>query len=162
MALKTFYPRENLLPNQQSMELWFAQLNDIPYSVAEMALNKWVSLNKWSPSIADIREMATNIICGDYPDWGEAWEELCSAIRRYGSYRAREAIESLSPLTRKATERIGFCNLCRSENQTADRANFRIIYEQLSMRERANAQIPQKVREAIAQIQCKMLEEKEE
>ena len=34
MALKTYYPRENLLPNEQAREVWFSQLQDIPFEVA--------------------------------------------------------------------------------------------------------------------------------
>ena len=152
MALKTYYPRENLLPNDKTMELWFMQLQDIPYRLAEVGLQKWVSLNKWSPSIAEIREMATSISCGELPDWGEAWEEVCRAIRKYGFYRATDALESLSPLTRKATERIGFVNLCISENTSADRANFRIIYESLAEREKKDAQLPKTVKLAMSQL----------
>jgi hypothetical protein len=161
MALKTYYPRENLLPNQQAMELWFAQLQDIPYQVAEAGLNKWVSLNKWSPSISDIREMASTITGGELPDWGEAWEEVCRAIRRFGSYQIGEAMDSLSPLTRKATERIGFMNLCMSENQMQDRANFRMIYERLAEREKREAQLPTGVKMLIAKMQSNLIEEKE-
>ena len=143
MALQTYYPRENLLPNEQAMELWFNQLQDIPYQIAETGLQKWVALNKWSPSIADIREMASDIVNGEIPNFGDAWEEVCRAIRHFGSYRADEALASLSPLARKATERIGFTNLCMSENPSADRANFRMIYENLAERERKDAQLPQ-------------------
>ena len=162
MALKTYYPKENLLPNEQAMELWFRQLQDIPYKVAEAGLNKWVALNKWSPSIAEIREMASSVTGGDIPDWGEAWEDVCRAISRFGSYRALEALESLSPLARKATDRIGYMNLCMSENQSADRANFRMIYEQLAERERKDALIPQPLKVLIAQFQNPMIEEKGE
>lgn len=153
MALKTYYPRENLLPNDKAMELWYGQLRDIPYEVAEAGLNKWVSLNKWPPSIADIREMASSIVHGDLPDWGEAWEEVCKAIDRYGAYRPMEALESMSPIARKATERIGFVNLCRSENISADRANFRMIYESLAEREKKDAQMPTELKNLIAQVQ---------
>ena len=45
-ALRTYYSKENLLPNSQAMELWFRQLMDIPYPVAEATLNKWVATNK--------------------------------------------------------------------------------------------------------------------
>ena len=163
MALKTYYPRENILPNEQAMELWFFQLQDIPYDVAQAGLQKWVALNKWSPSIADIREMASGITQGDLPDWGDAWEEVCKAIRRYGSYRSEEALESLSPLTRKATQRIGFTNLCLSENQSADRANFRMIYEQMAEREKNDAKLPRSLKALIAQVQNReLLETKEE
>ena len=161
MALKTYYPRENLLPNEQAMELWFAQLQDIPYEVAEVGLNKWVALNKWSPSIADIREMASSIQFGDVPDWGEAWQEVSNAVRRYGSYRPNEALESMSPLTRKATERIGFVNICMSENPSAERASFRMIYENLVEREKKDAQIPMPLKNLISQMQnTNMIEEK--
>ena len=155
MALRTYYPRENILPNEQAMELWFYQLQDIPYEVAEAGLNKWVATNKWSPSIADIREMSTGIIHGDLPDWSQAWEDVMRAVSRFGYYGAREALESLSPLTRQATERIGFVNICRSENISADRANFRMIYEQLAERKKKDAQIPQSLRLLITDIGMK-------
>ena len=161
MALKTYYPRENLLPNDKAMELWFRQLQDIPFKVAEIGLQKWVSLNKWSPSIADIREMASTITKGELPDWGDAWQEVQRAIRCYGSYRADEALESLSPLARKATERIGFTNICMSESPEASRANFRMIYESLADREKRDAQIPESVKNMIGQIQNKMIEVKD-
>ena len=152
MALKTYYPRENLLPNNQAMELWFRQLQDIPYEVAEAGLNKWVSLNKWSPAISDIREMAVSIATGETPDYGEAWEEVCRAIRKFGQYRVEEALESMSPIARQATERIGFRNICTSENISADRANFRMIYESLAEREKKDAQLPMALRQVISQL----------
>lgn len=61
MALKTYYPRENILPNQQAMELWFKHLEKVPYEVAELALQKWVLKSKWSPSISDIRSLVKDI-----------------------------------------------------------------------------------------------------
>lgn len=161
MALKTYYPRENILPNDKAMELWFLQLQDIPFKIAEAGLNKWVSINKWSPSIADIREMVTGIVNGDVPDWSEAWEEVQKSIAKYGSYRADEAVENMSDLTRQATKRIGFVNLCMSENQSADRANFRMIYEQLAERKKKDDQIPEPLKMLMAQMKnMSLLEEK--
>lgn len=153
MALKTYYPRENLLPNTQAMELWFKQLQDIPYQVAEVALNKWVAVNKWSPSIADIRAEAAEIKNGEAPDWGEGWESVLDAIRRYGSYRVDEAMTSFEPVTRRCVERIGFLNICQSENIAADRANFRTLYEQLAEKEQKHRQMPPTLIQLIAKIQ---------
>ena len=141
-ALKTYYPREALLPNDQAMELWFRQLADIPYQVAEAALNKWVATNKWSPSIADLREMSSGIQYGEMPDWGEGWKQLQRAISKYGSYRPKEAMAMLDDVTRQTVERLGFQNLCLSENQETDRANFRMIFEQLATRKKQESQIP--------------------
>lgn len=160
-ALKTYYPKEqNLIPTKQALDLWFNQLQDIPYQVAVASLNKWVSLNKWSPTIADIRETALSVSNGDLGDYGDAWEEVLKAIKRYGSFRPEEALASMSPLARKATERIGFLNICMSENIAADRANFRMIYEQLAEREKKDAQLPQALRDVIAGIQQNTLEDK--
>lgn len=152
-ALKTYYPKENLLPNNQAMELWYQQLADIPYHVAEVTLNKWVATNKWSPTIADIREMALSVTRPTEPDWGEGWREVEMAIRKFGMYRIGEAMESFTPITKQCVERLGFRELCLSENSMADRANFRMVYEQLVQRKKVDAQIPAKLSVLIGTLQ---------
>lgn len=149
MAIRTYYPKENILPNEQAIELWYRELQDIPAAVAETALRKWVATNKWSPSIAEIREMTVNITEGDSLTWGEAWEQVVMAIRRYGSYNPRDALESLDPLTRRCVKHLGYHELCMSENPTADRANFRMIFETLSQRKKTEQQLALPLREII-------------
>lgn len=149
MALKTYYPRETLLPNQQAMELWFRELEDIPYKVAEASLRKWVATNKWSPSIAEIRELTTTIQYGEQLTWGEAWEKALNAVRRYGSYNKQEALDSLDPLTRKCVENIGYLDLCMSENIMVERAHFQKIFEIYSKRELTDKRLPNNLLEAI-------------
>ena len=150
MALKTYFPREQLLPNEQAVELWYRQLQDLDYRIAEAARNEWVATQKWSPSIADIRELAARIRFGEVPDWGEGWRKTMKAIRMYGYYRPEQAMDSLDDLTRETVRRLGFQTLCLSENQEADRANFRKIYEQLADRKIRDAQISEKLRDLIA------------
>lgn len=153
-ALKTYYSREEkLLPNNQALELWFDALQDIPYNVAELALKKWVSTNKWSPSIAEVRETATGIVAGEAADWGRAWQEVQAAMNRFGSYRPQEALASMDDLTRQAVERLGFTALCHSESPATDRANFRMIYEQLAERERLEKQMPRRLTVLIKEAQ---------
>ena len=153
MAIKTYYPKENILPNQQAMELWYRELQDIPFQVAEAALRKWVNTNKWSPSIAEIRAMTVNVVEGEQMTWGESWEKAVNAIRRFGSYRPKEALDSLDPLTRRCVESLGYRELCISENPMADRANFRMVFETLDKRQQTEKQLALPLREAISQIQ---------
>lgn len=149
-AIRTYYSRENILPNEQAMELWFRQLQDIPFPVAEAILAKWVATNKWSPSIADIRDSMAEIQNGGpADDWGEAWDQAMTAIRRFGSYDEDGALASLHPLTRETVRRLGYKSLCWSENQVADRANFRQVYEILSKRKVETDKIPLPVRETL-------------
>lgn len=75
MALKTYFPKEQLLPNTQAMELWYGQLKNLPLSIAQMALQKWVATNKWSPSISELFSMVEKI------HW-EAYEVTSNRIIR--------------------------------------------------------------------------------
>ena len=156
-ALKTYYPREQLLPNTQAMDLWYRELHDIPFPVAEAALRKWVSTQKWSPSIADIRAMSSEIAHGEQLTWGESWRRFKAAVRKYGFAREREALESLDPLTRKCTEIFGYKEFCIADvrNEMADRAHYQRIFETLAQREKVNQQLALPLQEAIAQIQFK-------
>jgi hypothetical protein len=162
-ALKTYYPREEkLIPNKEAMELWFAQLGDIPYDVATIALNKWVVTEKWSPSIAEFRRCTLDVLGGGAESWGSAWEKVLEAIRRYGSYEPAKALASLPPAAAEAARQIGWRNLCMSENQAADRAHFQKVYEIAAERQTEKALLPKSLLELIAQKQIGALEKKEE
>lgn len=153
MALKTFYPREQLLPNAQAIELWYQELHDIPMQVAEAALRKWVATNKWSPTIAEIREMCVDVKRGDAPDWSDGWAQVQHAIKRFGNYRANEALASLDPITRETVRRLGFYNLCVSENPMSDRKQFRDTFEIMAKREQMRLQLPIELQGDIKRIQ---------
>ena len=156
-ALKTYYPKETLLPNKAAMELWYRQLQDIPYQIAESALNKWVATNKWSPSIADIRQISSWIINGEKYSWSDGWEATLKAIQKYGANGYEEAIESLDDITRKTVKRLGYCNLCRSDNIAADRANFRMIFEQISNMDQETLQLPEELLRTIGKLRLEQL-----
>lgn len=153
MALQVYYPRENLPKTEQAIDLWYDLLSDIPYQIAEASVKKWVATNKWSPSISEIRAMALNVTRGELKDWGQAWDDVMAAVREFGQSRAIEALKSLDELTREATKRIGFRNICNSDNLAADRANFRMIYEQLAKRKETSEQMPPRLRELIGNTQ---------
>lgn len=141
MALKTYYPRENLIPNEQAMNLWFIQLQDLDYKTAELVLNKWVATNKWSPSIAEIREAAAEITSPAIPDWGEAWEKVLKVVWHYGSYEPEKAMAELDEITAAAVKRVGYYEICQSQNIAIERANFRDIYNNLAERKKTRQQI---------------------
>ena len=152
MAIRTYYPNQNIMPNKQSMELWYLQLQDISYNVCMATVNKWVALNRWAPTIADIREGALNVTEGSERSWSDAWQDVLINIRDYGYHRAEDGLEKLTGATREAVERIGYTRLCHSENITADRANFRDIYNEIVKRQSENKQIPKQLFEHINNI----------
>ena len=166
-GMKAVYTQPSFLPDADAFNVWFSLLQDIDYRVAQAAVQKYMLTNKFPPTIADIREQATTISVGEKPLWSDGWEEVIMAIRKFGSYREEEALESMTETTRRAVKRLGFNNICMSENIMADRANFRMIYEQIAEREHTAKQIPVKLTSLIESIQQKgidnrnMLEMKE-
>ena len=134
-ALKALYPNnDKLLPNDAARNLWYDMLSDIPFPVADAGLRKWAATEKWPPTIAEIRGFCVSAVAGELPDWGSAWHETLDAIARYGYQGEDAAMAALPPMTREVVRRLGWRQLCVSENQEADRANFRMVYESLAER----------------------------
>ena len=158
MALRTYYPKEQIIPNEIAMELWYQELADIPFDVAQLTLRKWVSTNKWSPSIAEIRELAATVTDGELPDWGDGWAQVQRAFGRYGRDRKSEALASFDPITRKAVEYLGWRELCNSENPMQDRANFRQCFEAVAKREQLDRQTALPLHDAVAAIRIDFAE----
>ena len=66
-------------------------------------------------------------------------------------------MESMSEITKQCVKRLGYQNLCRSESIEVDRANFRMIFDQVANREHEKAKLPQGMQQLIASIQSKNL-----
>lgn len=163
-GMKAVYTSERFLPDADSIKIWYQLIKDLDYKVANAAIQKYISTNKFPPTIADIREISTTICIGEIPDWGEGWEQVLKGIRFYGYYRESEALETMDKLTQTCVKRLGWRNLCMSENSNQDRANFRMIYEQLTERTRKEAVLPISLNNTIKQLNAntvKQLENKE-
>lgn len=153
-GMKSIWPSEKFLPDGESVKIWYRLLKDLPYNVANVAIQKYALTNKFPPSIAEIREQAAEVTDKSLEaDWGNAWNQVTRAIQNYGMWGTEKAMESMDEITRECVMRLGWKELCMSENPTADRANFRMIYEQLRTKKREEATIPLEVKETIQRIQ---------
>ena len=151
-GMKAVYTQATFLPDADAFNVWFALLGDLEYPVLNAAIQKYMVTNKFPPTIADLRELATTICIGDLPDWGEGWEKVLHAIRFYGYYRESEALATMDELTKTCVKRLGWRNLCMSENNNHDRANFRMIYEQLQERTKKESVLPLSLNNTIKQL----------
>lgn len=157
-GMKAVYTQPTFLPDRDAVNVWYKLLQDIDYNIANAAIQKYMLTQKFPPTIADIREMAATVSNGDKPLWSDGWEQVLNNLRKYGmcTYdpdRLIECMNSFDPLTRMAVERLGWKELCKSENIMADRANFRMIFEQLAERQQKNNQLPTGLTELIETIQ---------
>ena len=92
-AIKTYFPRDNVLPTEHAMSLWYEGLKDLPYQIVSIALKKYVQTNKFSPTIADIREQAEQLNQNNQKtdlNENEAWTLVLKAIQRSGYYSEEE------------------------------------------------------------------------
>jgi hypothetical protein len=74
------------------------------------------------------------------------------AIRKYGMYNIGPALASLDPLTRQAVEQVGFREICLSENISVERANFRMVYENLAERKKTEQQVALPLQQVIERL----------
>lgn len=155
-AIRHYYPKEPIMPNKEAVMLWYEELSDLDATATKAAIRKWAATSKWPPTIADIREQVAGFTTPKIKDWSEAFEDARKAIRRFGSYNPTDALNSLDELTRETVKRLGYYDLCVSENHAADRANFRMIYEQLAKREAEERQINPDVKMMIAEIGARL------
>lgn len=152
MALRTAYTSERFLPDSTSAQLWHKMLCDLDYAVLDNAIMQYIATEKFPPTIADIRKLASGVTSEEPLSWGDAWEQVIRAIRKHGYMNELEALNSMDPLTRKCVKRLGWQNICMSENISADRANFRMIYEADYEKELKTAQIPIGLRKEKAHL----------
>lgn len=156
-AISTYYPKDDPFQNEEAMQLWYEEFKELPYEAVSIGLRRHVNTSKWCPTIAELKEAIVMITAGN-KDWGVAWNECIKAISRYGQYQEEEALASMSPLTRQIVKRLGYRDLCVSENQMQDRANFRMVFDQVAGNEYEKAALPVSLREQITQIGKQQLE----
>lgn len=148
-GLSAAYPRVSIANTPEGLEMWRRMLSDLSYEQLSLAIQTHITTSKWAPSIAEIRELAIN----QHPrDWGYGWSLVLNCIRRHGSYGIDDAMQELKnkdDVTYAVVKRLGFKELCFSENLAADRANFRMMYDQVSERAVFEVKVPDRLKEIM-------------
>ena len=133
---------------ETKINIWYDLLKDLDFKITQIAIEKLISESTFPPTIADIRKQVIEII---HPviDAAEAYGEVRKAIKEYGYDNAYEALKSMSPLTRKVCEYIGWQNICLSEEPSVVRGQFLRMYEQLREKEQKEMLLPEGLKEQI-------------
>lgn len=148
-GMKSIYTVPNFLPDKESVVLWYKLLKDLSYESANISIQKYAMTNKFPPTIADIREGA---LISNKEMWSDAWENVLSAIKRYGTYQEIKALSELDDTTRKVVKCLGWRSLCLTNQLAVERANFRMIYESLSAKKKEERQLSKELKELMSTI----------
>ena len=102
-GMKAVYAQPTFIPDQDAFNVWFELLKDIPYQQANVAIQKYMLTEKFPPTIADIREKATQIVESVDSSMSEleAWSLVRKAIRNSG-YHSVEEFEKLPEACQRA------------------------------------------------------------
>lgn len=102
-AMKATYPQDTFIPDQDSFNVWYSLLQDIPYDRCHLAVQKYILTRKFPPTIADIREMASDIVKHEEEQMSElaAWSLVYKAICNSG-YNSVDEFNKLPELCRIA------------------------------------------------------------
>jgi len=155
--LKASY--NNFEADKVTMNVWYECLKDIDYDTLLIAVKKLVMVNKFRPTIADIREQIADISIpfAEQLTGADAWGQVLKSISTYGMYKEKQALESMSPSVAEMVQRFTYKELCctPSEQLMATRSQFMKMFDAQSVKTRNNAKLPMDLKENI-----KMLSEK--
>ena len=162
IGIKSAYPASKILEDNVSMDFWYAALKDIPYDIAENAVMELICTNTFPPNIAEIRKACMERCKRQVLNFDDAWGTVQKAIGKFGANNPDEAFDEMDDLTASVVKNLGWTRLCCSENQAADRANFREAYTEKANKIQNNNQLPEFVSKKKAILQEKYIPEIEE
>ncbi len=149
-AIKTYFPRDNMLPTDTAMELWYDMLKDMDYQSAYIGLRNHVATSKFAPTIADIRNGAAISQPQELNEM-EAWslvrKAICNSI-----YNSVSEFEKLPPLVQKAVglpDSLREWAMTENLNHEVVMSNFQRAYKAELKRQEELQKMPQNVRSLI-------------
>lgn len=148
-ALKSAYSKPDFLPDDKAVKVWYAMLQDLPYDVLNLAIQKHIMISEFPPTIAEIRASAADILMSDVDDWTEAWRKVLDVMSAYGLAGGYEGLRQLDDPTREAVKRVGYWAICNSENVGVERANFRTSYEAIVAKKKEELMMSQRLKTQI-------------
>lgn len=146
--------------DELAINAWYELVKDLPKQLVVEAIKSYAASNRFAPSIAELRAEVLKAASPELmigPD--EAWGMVRMAIRRYGYNRPQEALASLPGPVALCAERVGWREMCLSEEPDVVRGQFRRAFETQMGREKQNALVPQSVREKLAQLSAGIAKE---
>jgi hypothetical protein len=113
--------------------MYVERLGSIPPEELEIVINECIDRSEFLPTIARIKEMHRQLHNPVPVDGAQAgWESVQKAILGVGTWGAPKFKD---PIVKRVVDSFGWLNLCLSENQMADRAQFIKFYDAFARQE---------------------------
>lgn len=150
-AMKAVYANPTFIPDQDAFNVWYKLLKDIPYKLAEIAIQKHMLTEKFPPTIADIRTKATEITeieeISDLAAWSMVYKAICNS-----GYNSVEEYNKLPPIVQKAVgdpANLREWALMDEKMISSARARFIDTFKVVERRMKEDAKLPNHIKALI-------------
>ena len=158
-AMKAVYSDPKFIADKDAFDVWYELLKDLPYMVCQTAIHKYMSSNRFPPTIADIRQIASEITSPETMNEGEAWSLVYKAICN-SAYNAASEFEKLPKECQKAIGNPAilkeWASLDVDEVNTVIQSNFMRSYKVAVKRSQEFNQLPPSTKDVIAKLSGSM------
>lgn len=150
-GMKAVYSDPKFIADKDAFDVWYSLLQDLDYDIASQAIQKYMMSNRFPPTIADIRDGATDFTAPQELNEMEAWSLVYKAICN-STYNSVSEFEKLPPLVQKA---VGLPDSLRewamTENLNLEvvMSNFQRSYKIELQRHEELQKMPQNIRHLI-------------
>ena len=110
---------------EEQVSVWYQMLGNYTKQEFKSAIQELIKTEEYLPSIAKITKTIAKTKV-NLPDAEDEWQDVLRAVRQYGSWDEKGALESLEPYTRKIVQYIGFNRICMAtpEEQVWNKKEF--------------------------------------
>lgn len=156
-GMKAIYAQQTFLPDKDAFDMWFALLQDLPYKLANVAIQKHMLTEKFPPTPAEIREKAAQMI--EVPETEmselEAWALVRKAIRNSG-YHAQEEFDKLPEACREAVGNAAnleeWAKMDYEKVESVGQSHFIRNFRTAVLRIKEEQRLPEQTRKLISEM----------
>ena len=147
-GMKAVYPQPTFIPDNDAMLVWYNLLKDLSYEQVSVAIQKHMMQNKFPPTIADIREKASELIKEETDElseteaWSIVWKAICKS-----SYNSEEEYAKLPDDIKKVVGSHGQLRswaIDENFNQAVESSNFKRDYRNYMQQKREKSKLPER------------------
>lgn len=128
---------------EDEISVWYQMLGDNTEEEFSRAIQELIKTEDYLPSIAKITKAIAKQKTTAFPNAEDEWQDVLRAVKQFGSWDEKGALESLNPYTRKIVQHIGFNRICMAtpEDQVWNKKDFIGEYNSLKDKMIENIQL---------------------
>ena len=160
VLIANLYPRDTAFRNAtaEMVAAWSAMLADVPFTTAQACLQAHVATSPFPPSIAEIKAWAAKFD-HQFMDASEAWGIARKAISKWGVHAKAKARATTPADVWAVMDRMGYEDMCLSENPDVIRGQFTRLWEAHSKRAQEVERLPESVKKMLSAASVGLLNE---